>query len=114
MNNSPLEKVIEKKVCDYAKSFGYITYKFNSMNRAAVPDRLFVKPDGKMYFIEFKRGGAKPTPAQIRELGKLLDQEVAAFVIDDIYEGELLVEVIESGVDIYEMALMLSGKWRVK
>ena len=37
-----LEKQIESKVCDYAKSKGVLAYKFTSPARAAVPDRLFI------------------------------------------------------------------------
>jgi hypothetical protein len=62
-----LEKQIEAKVCDYAKSKGVLAYKFTSPARAAVPDRLFIGPDGRMWFCEFKREGAKPTPQQERE-----------------------------------------------
>jgi hypothetical protein len=36
-NDDPLEKVIEKKVCDYAKSKGFVVYKFVSVNNAGVP-----------------------------------------------------------------------------
>jgi hypothetical protein len=31
-NDDPLEKVIEKKVCDYAKSQGLLVYKFVSVS----------------------------------------------------------------------------------
>lgn len=57
----PLEKEIEKKVCDYAKASGMLVYKFTSPARRSVPDRLFI-PEGKSaFFIEFKReGGGAP------------------------------------------------------
>ena len=48
-----LEKQIEAKVCDYAKERGLLVYKFTSPNRMAVPDRMFIRPDGKVFFIEF-------------------------------------------------------------
>ena len=35
-----LEKQIEAKVCEYAKTKGVLVYKFTSPARAAVPDRL--------------------------------------------------------------------------
>ena len=59
-----LEKQIEAKVCDYAKSKGVLAYKFTSPARAAVPDRMFISPDGRVWFCEFKREGQKPTAAQ--------------------------------------------------
>ena len=45
-----LEKDIEKKVCDYAKSKNVLAYKFTSPARAAVPDRMFVTPEGTVWF----------------------------------------------------------------
>jgi hypothetical protein len=65
-----LEKQIEKKVCDYAKERGMLVYKFTSPNRMAVPDRLFICPDGRVFFIEFKREGQSPHQ---RRLGSMID-----------------------------------------
>ena len=45
-----LEKQIEAKVCDYAKTKNVLVYKFTSPARAAVPDRLFIRADGRMWF----------------------------------------------------------------
>lgn len=81
-----LEKHIEKKVCDYAKSIGCIVYKFTSPARAAVPDRLFIY-NGCAWFIEFKRTGEKPTPAQRREIARLQAAGMRVGVIDDVEQG---------------------------
>lgn len=93
-----LEKQIEKKVCDYAKSKGVIPYKFTSPNRAAVPDRLFVAPDNKIWFCEFKRTGQKPTPAQVREITRLQNQGCFVFVVDNVLEGITMVDLMVGGV----------------
>ena len=82
-----LEKQIEAKVCDYAKNCGLLVYKFTSPNRMAVPDRMFVRPDGKIFFIEFKREGQKPTPAQDREHERLRGHAVQVFVVDNVTTG---------------------------
>lgn len=87
-----LEKQIEQKVCDYARSLGVLALKFTSPQRAAVPDRLMITPTGKVYFIEFKREGQKPTPAQMREHQRLRDNKVDVFVIDNVTDGVALVE----------------------
>ena len=89
-----LEKQIEAKVCDYARSKGWLAYKFTSPARAAVPDRLMISPSGKCVFIEFKRAGEKPTPAQAREHDRLRDQKVAVFVIDNVEDGKTLIDVM--------------------
>ena len=92
-----LEKDIEKKVCDYAKTKNVLAYKFTSPARAAVPDRLFIGPDGRMWFCEFKREGQKPTPAQEREHTRLGEHKVNVFVIDNVSEGKLMIDVMVMG-----------------
>jgi len=89
-----LEKQIESKVCEYAKTKNVLVYKFTSPARAAVPDRLFIAPDGRVWFCEFKREGQKPTPAQEREHAKLRAQKVNVFVIDNVEYGKAMVDIM--------------------
>lgn len=96
-----LEKQIEAKVCEYAKAKGMMVYKFTSPARAAVPDRLFIK-NGRVFFIEFKRGGQKPTDAQEREHHRLRQQAINVFVIDNVDAGKECIDtmcgLIEHGI----------------
>lgn len=87
-----LEKNIEAKVCGYARERGLLAYKFTSPAHAAVPDRLFILPGGRMFFCEFKRGGQKPTPAQEREHKRLRAYGVPVFVIDNVDAGLRMVD----------------------
>jgi hypothetical protein len=89
-----LEKDIERKVCDYAKTKNILVYKFTSPARAAVPDRMFVLPNGVIFFIEFKRGGQKPTDAQEREHNRLRGHKVNVFVVDNVDAGKLVIDVL--------------------
>lgn len=91
-----LEKDIEKKVCAYAKEQGLAVYKFTSPSRMAVPDRLFITRTGVVFFIEFKRAGERPTPAQMREHERLTAQNVDVFVIDDVVKGKLVIDLMVS------------------
>ena len=93
-----LEKQIEAKVCEYAKTKNVLVYKFTSPARAAVPDRLFIRPDGRMWFVEFKREGAKPTEAQEREHHRLRQHKVNVFVIDNVEEGKTMIDFMVMGV----------------
>jgi len=88
-----LEKKIEEKVCEYAKSKGFLVYKFTSPQRAAVPDRMLIHPSGHICFIEFKREGQVPTPAQEREHQRLRGHKVNVHVVDSVDQGK---EVIDS------------------
>jgi hypothetical protein len=92
-----LEKEIEAKVCEYAKTKNVLVYKFTSPNRMAVPDRMLIRPDGHIWFVEFKREGAKPTPAQEREHHRLRQHKVSVFVIDNVEEGKLMIDLMVKG-----------------
>lgn len=87
-----LEKTIEKAVCDYAKEKGMLVYKFTSPNRRSVPDRLFVVKGGRLFFVEFKAPGNKPTPAQEREVFRLASHGVTVYVIDCIVKGKAIID----------------------
>ncbi len=98
MKANPLEKDIEKKVCDYAKSLGCLVYKFVAPARRSVPDRLFIMPEGKgVFFIEFKRLGCKPSEAQAVEIEKIRKQGLYVFVVDSVEMGKTDVRLITSG-----------------
>ena len=92
-----LEKQIEAKVCEYAKTKNVLVYKFTSPARAAVPDRMFIRSDGRIWFVEFKREGAKPTDAQEREHHRLRQHKVNVFVIDNVQEGKTMIDFMVMG-----------------
>lgn len=96
-NLNPLEKDIERRVIDHAKLRGMLAYKFTSPSRRSVPDRMLVTKGGVVWFIEFKRRGQKPTPAQLVEIEKLRFQKVVVFVIDDVAEGKKVVDAMATG-----------------
>lgn len=90
-NPNPLEKDIEKRVCDYAKLLGILVYKFTSPSRAHVPDRLFITPKGVVFFVEFKRKGHLPTKAQEVEIARIRKQGVDVFVVDEVAAGKAVI-----------------------
>lgn len=92
-NPDPLEKDIEKAVCTYARSLGMLCYKFTSPSRRSVPDRMFITKSGVVFFIEFKRLGCKPTPAQDVEIAKIMATGVHVYVVDNVAGGKALVDV---------------------
>jgi hypothetical protein len=89
-----LEKHIESKVCEYARDRACLAYKFTSPARSAVPDRMFISPAGVIWFCEFKREGQKPTPQQDREHTRLRDYGVKVFVIDNVADGRVMVDMM--------------------
>lgn len=80
------ESTIEKKLCLKVKKLGGMCEKFTSPGRRSVPDRIVSLPGGKIFFIEVKAPGRKPTLLQKRdhERRKALGQKV--FVISSLEE----------------------------
>lgn len=95
-NLNPLEKDIEKRVCDYAKSLKMLVYKFTSPSRRSVPDRMFITQCGVVFFIEFKRKGQKPTAAQQVEIDKIGKACVQVAVVDDVQFGKRIIDLMDA------------------
>ena len=89
-----LEKQIEERVGTYAKEQGFLVYKFTSPQRSAVPDRIYITSRGFIFFVEFKRSGQVPTPAQAREHERLRNHNVKVFVVDDVDQGKGVVDAL--------------------
>ncbi len=86
-----LEREIEKKVVKYAIDKNFLAYKFTSPSNRSVPDRLFISPTGKIFFIEFKRKNKLPTKLQAITINKFKLRNVDVSVIDDYETGKLLI-----------------------
>lgn len=86
------ESTIERNVCTYAKSLGFLVYKFTSPAQRGVPDRIFINPSGVTGYIEFKASGKRPTPLQMHELNTLRVQGCFAEWCDSLEEGRRLVD----------------------
>lgn len=95
MSHEPLEREIERKVCEYAKEKGMLAYKFSSPAHAFIPDRIFIF-QGYVFFIEFKRQGNRPTAPQVREHERLRKHGVSVHVIDNAEDGKHLIDTIIS------------------
>jgi hypothetical protein len=87
-----LEREIEAVVCTYAKEKGFLVYKFTSPSRAGVPDRMFLAPHQRVFWIEFKREGQKLTPLQERECDKLADCGFEVYVCDSVEQGKAVID----------------------
>ena len=81
------ESVIEKKVSEYAKLLGWLSYKFSSPQNAGVCDHIYFK-EGRTILIEFKAPGKKPSKLQVRHIKRLEKQLIPVFVVDSIDKGK--------------------------
>jgi hypothetical protein len=71
----------------------FLCIKFTSPNRRSVPDRMFIRA-GLVFFIEFKRAGAKPTAMQDREAQKIAAQDIEVYFVDDIEMGKSIIDTL--------------------
>jgi hypothetical protein len=90
------ESSIERAVVEYAKTLGCLVYKLNGRHD---PDRLFVAPDGHVFFIEFKAPGCKARPGQIIEHERLRGFGHPVYVVESTIRGKDIVrlEAVEAG-----------------
>lgn len=87
-----LERDIEKRVKDYARSKGWLAYKFTSPGHAFVPDGILISPKGVVLFIEFKQSGKKPTAGQLREHERLRNQNCLIYLVDNVEYGKEIID----------------------
>ena len=85
------ESCIEKKVCDYAKTKGFLSYKLQGMHNKGLPDRLFLK-NGNVFFIEFKAPKKSPTKLQLYTIKLLQKNKFEVYVLDNVEKG---IEIID-------------------
>lgn len=102
MREYPLEKVIERYLCDKIKRLGGHAYKFNSQAHRSVPDRIVVLPDGRTHYVEVKTIGGKLSSGQKREIARLRSMKQTVHVI-----------WTKAGVDEYIRGLQLHTDTRL-
>lgn len=87
-----LEKDLERKVVAYAKSKGVLCFKFASPGNRGVPDRILIGPNGKVWFLELKRPGQKPTALQLHVIDILRKQGAHAGWANDLGVAKSVID----------------------
>lgn len=85
------ESDIERHVVTYARKNGFWVRKFTTPARRSAPDDIFGK-GGKVFWIEFKRTGEKPTELQAKEHAEMREHGLAVYVIDSREAGRDLID----------------------
>lgn len=76
------EKLLEKKLVHQVRMLGGIALKLLSSLFTGLPDRLILMPGGRVWFVEVKTTGKKPTPRQLIVHGMLQKLGFSVHVID--------------------------------
>lgn len=59
-----LEKTIEKWLTEQIEKIGGLSFKFVSPGNPGVPDRIYIMPDGVVWFVELKQQRGKEAKIQ--------------------------------------------------
>ena len=78
------EREIEKKYRKRIEGQGGLCLKFVSPGYSGVPDRVVLMKDGRIWFVEFKSKGQKPTPRQQRVHDLIRSFGFNVLVIDEV------------------------------
>ena len=80
-DGSPLlESAVESYLEKQMRKIGGKTYKFAGVK--GTPDRIVIFPFGRVYFVELKRKGKKPEPAQLLWHARALEMGHVVHVVD--------------------------------
>lgn len=85
------ESAIERRVCQYAQSKGALAFKWVSPGTPGVCDRIFIYTN-RVWFIEFKRAGLKPTPLQAKHHRDLTAMGMSVYVVDSVQQGQEVID----------------------
>jgi hypothetical protein len=87
------ETAIESKVVKKAKQLGFLTYKFVSPSNRGVPDRIFISPSGKIFFIEFKSKKGKLSKLQQKTIKDIEQFKIPVYVVSNVMHGIIILNV---------------------
>lgn len=71
MKRRDSEKLLERRLKAEVEARGGIALKFTSQFHRGIPDRICLLPGGRIFFVELKTTGEKPTALQSHEMGRL-------------------------------------------
>jgi hypothetical protein len=85
------ESTIEQYVRKYAEANGFLVFKLYGTHD---PDRLFITPKGRVFFIEFKAPGKKPRLGQQIRIDEIKTKGHRVFVVDDSRDGRAIIDTM--------------------
>lgn len=82
------EKSLEKKLVSEVQRLGGLALKFWPVTFTGLPDRIILMPRGRVYFVELKSAGKKPTARQLKVHEQLRAMGFCVWTVDN--EKELI------------------------
>ena len=90
-----LEREIERKLVNAVKERGGIWWKFTSPGTAGVPDRIVLRPKGRIAFVETKAPGETMRPLQEKRKRQLESLGFKVFCLDSARDIPKVISEIE-------------------
>lgn len=89
-----IETVIETEVCRYARTKGFKTLKLHGGGAVGKPDRVFIGPQMRLCFVEFKAPGEMPRKTQLRWRDFLVACGFKHAFVNTVTGGKRLVDTL--------------------
>lgn len=96
------ESKIEANANALAKKHGWFQRKFKAPGRRGAPDRMYAK-NGRVFFIEFKSKGKRPTELQVAEHRRMREAGLTVYVCDCKAEYEAIFEYENRRAELLEL-----------
>jgi hypothetical protein len=90
------EKLIEKKLREQVKKLGGLAVKFFVLSFTGFPDRIVLMPGARIWFVELKSTGKKPSPRQRIVIEVLQKLGFTVLVIDSEETLKVFLELIKN------------------
>lgn len=91
------EKALEKKLREKIKKMGGIAIKFSSPHYTGMPDRIILMPKERIYFVELKTTGKKPTERQKKVMFDLQTMGFSVYIVNDERSFNQFMEEVMTG-----------------
>jgi hypothetical protein len=85
------ESDIERIICTYAESKGFVQFKLGAMYNAGIPDRLFLFK-GNAFFIEFKTQSGKVSKLQQNIINSIINNNISVYIVNSVDMGKQLID----------------------
>lgn len=90
------ERDIEKWLTAQIKQLNGISYKFVSPGNPGVPDRIYLLPGGRVWFVEVKTSTGRLTDLQRKQGDRIMKQGCRYRVIKGMAEARMFIAEIEN------------------
>ena len=89
-----IEKRIEQALKKAVEKRGGIAWKYIAPAKRGVPDRIVLMPGGKIWFIELKAPGKRPTAIQLKRKAQIESMGFMVRIIDSLEAVDRFIEEV--------------------